>query len=408
MLTQLLIGLALAAESTWWREPVVLELEPAGPDYIGRHRQLMDARAAGRGANPTFRAPWTRMEAHWAMVSAGDEAGLLISQEEASRYRDLALVAATMASQDLLNETIDRSDVLRGMRTALRSVTSPSVQLRKEAGEGLVLRASQAPAVQRGALIAAAIAEPNAPVGGAVRPTPSPPGSGEARPARRSVRAEPPPRPRLNMGFAGGASTGAVTDGTGAPTGDVTLTLAWSAYIQARDLGVDALRLSGSVLSWEPFSPDSVVAPFQSSAWTLSARERFLPRWTALADARSVSGQLALDTVRPGLAWQVIGHNPRWYLQGTYTYGLSTPSRRSPESTAALRLFWTGRWISPSAPDEWPLGYRPGYGGPVWPDEPPPRSSEATALVLTPAERYADAAPGPPETYARVDALRTP
>ncbi len=403
MLTQLLIGLALAAESTWWSEPVVLELEPAGPDYIGRHRQLMDARAAGRGANPTFRAPWTRMEAHWAMVSAGDEAGLLISQEEASRYRDLALVAATMASQDLLNETIDRSDVLRGMRTALRSLTSPSVQIGKEGDGGLVLRASQAPAVQRGELIAAAIAEPNAPVGEAGRPARPPRESGDTAPRHRPSLAEPPPRPRLNIGFAGGASTG-----TGASADDITFTLAWSAYIQARDIGLDALRLSGSVLSWEPLSPDSVVAPFQSGTWTLSARERFLPRWTALAEARSVSGQLALDTVRPGLAWQVLDHNPRWYLQGTYTYGLPTPSRHSPESTATLRLLWTGRWVSPSAPDKWPLGHRPGRDGPIWPEELPPRINEATALVRTPAERYADAAPAPPETYAQLDGATKP
>jgi len=103
----------------------------------------------------------------------------------------------------------------------------------------------------------------------------------------------------------------------------VTFTVAWSAYAQARNVGVDALRLSGNVMQWAP----SAETPVSRGALTLSARERFLPRWTAVVDARSVQGWAGLDMVRPGVAWQVFKTNNSWYLQTNYAYGLPTQNR---------------------------------------------------------------------------------
>ncbi len=400
-----LVGLTLAAESYWWTQPVVLDLTPAGPHYIERHRQLMDLRTSGMGANPAFRQPWTRMDAHWAMIDDGDLTGVYIAPEEAERYRDLAVVAATVAAQDLLHETVDRSDVLRGMRVAVRSVTSPSLMVRKNEYDHTEVRANQARGMQNNNLIAASIAEPNCPVeelsaasqqsprdqqsSAYGQQSPRPP-QGQAPARRRPTPLErPTPKPAFNVGFAGGVNTAVGTDDmTSGEPATFSLTVAWSAYMQARNVaGIDVLRLSGNVMEWQPLTEGD--EPVTTGAWMLSARERFLPRWTGVLDARSVGGQVALDAVRPGVAWQVFKTNPRWYLQTNYTHGLVTEARPEALHTAQVRLLWTSRWSAPSAPDRWPLGLQPGASGPVWPEDPEP-INQVVELIATPAERNGD------------------
>lgn len=386
----------------------MLELEPAGPQYIERHRQLMDARTSGRGANPSFRNPWTRMEAHWAMVSGGD-VGLPLSEGEMDRYRDLAVLAATTAGQDLINETIDRSDTLRGMRTAMRSVTAPSLQIRKTSDEKTVLRANAAPALQSQAMIAAAIAEPGCPIDEDDRQLqrerramglPDDRSTvGRPNSQRSRLLETPPQRPSFNVGMSSGASTAAMTGDTGLPTGDLSFSVAWSAYMQARNIGVDALRVSGNVLQWTPTAEQAV----SRGVWTVSARENLMPRWTMLMDARSINGGLGLDNVRPGVAWQMSKANPSWYLQTHYAYGLTTPTRAQTVQQVTVRMLWTSRWSTPSAPYEWPLGQRPGAGGPIWPDDAEPRQNVAVEFLETPAERYADRTP-PPSTIVHLTA----
>lgn len=344
------------------------------------------------------------MEAHWAMVSEGIE-GLHLSEQEMDQYRDLALLAASSAGQDLINETIDRSDTLRGMRTAVRTVSAPSLQIRRGEDDKTEVRANRARGMQSQAMIAAAISEPGCPVDEDERTqTRRAQGlpddrSTVGRPNTERSRLpppRPPAKPNFNVGMANGVSTSAIADSSGTPTGDVSLSVAWSAYAQARNVGVDALRVSGNLLQYSP----SADVPVSRGVWTVTAREQFMPRWTALLDARSVSGGLGLDNVRPGVAYQVFKTNPRWYLQTQYAYGLETPARPEAAKQVTVRMFWTSRWGAPSSPYDWPLGQRPGASGPVWPDEAMPVQNEVVEVLQTPAERYADSSGAPSSTYA--------
>lgn len=370
------------------------------PTYVERHRELMAARSSGMGANPTYRDPWSRMETHWALLGE-TQAGLPLSQQEMMAYRDLAFLAASIAGRDLANEVIERSDGLRVARGTLRSLTSPNLEIRQrrsldpDARGSVQVRANAAPSVAPG-MYQAALNDPNCPL--------------DQQGARHGRRPRPQaarPPPMVRFGFGTGLRSAATGDIDPTDDGTNPQAVAWSTWFEVRNLGVDAVRLNSDVLAYTFIDAPEDASPLNTGAWSLAARERIFDDWSASLNLRGRPGEIGVSRITPGLAWQFLPGNPAWFLQGTRALSLPAPgSAAQQEEVWMLRLAWTTRWHSPSAPGRWPLGMEADGQGPVWPDPLPTdtpevavrdpagrRANGTRALIVAPAERYADERP---------------
>lgn len=341
-------------EVVWWDQPTPVSLQPVTPQYVQRHRELMDRASTGRGASPLYRDAWARMDAHTALLSWGVD-GVPISEDEAARYRDLAFAAATLGGQDLLNETIDRSPTLSMARSFGRTLVAPSFEIESGRG-GPKVQLAESESARRNAQ--AAVALQDAPM----------------------VRPQGPPPPSLRMG------SGWALRPLDAEDPSSSFDVAWSAWVLSRNLAADSLRLSVDVVSLPIDDPaDSEL----TLSWSLAAREQLVDGWYLLAEARSLPGSYDPRHLRSGLAWQFLPEDPRWNVRSTYTYGFeretSAGDLRMAEHRVDLRVQWAGPWVAPSSPHRWPLGDQVDNGpGPSW-----PRTSEGVAM-RPPISREAD------------------
>ncbi|MCB9763773.1 MAG: hypothetical protein H6739_28650 [Alphaproteobacteria bacterium] len=330
----------------WYEQPTVDRLAPVHPTPLLRHRELMDEVSAGRYASPIYRDPWSRMEVHWALASWGVD-GVYLSPDQQVRYRDLAVAAAGLAAQDLFNEYIDQSPELVQLRGLVRTAFAPSLELSRTP-HGTRVRANDNSPAARASTNAARFDEP-------------PPRLGP-----------PPPSFRMTSGW---ALRSADDNDPEAP-----FWLSWSATLTARNLGVDGARLSVEVVQ---LGIDASLPSDLAMAWTFSLREQLIDGWYWQAEARSNPGTWDPRYLRGGLSWQFLPVDPRWLVRADCTYGFERPGRPD-ERRVDLRVMWNGRWVTPAAPDRWPLGEQLDAPGSTWPAHPPAGPNAVSQKVHTP------------------------
>ena len=345
----LLTALALAEPCETWAAHPAVELAPVRQRPALRHRELMAAVSSGRGASPMYRSPWSRMDADLALQAHGFDP-VLLSDSEASRYKDLSVVAATMAAERYANERIDDSDVLSGVRMGVRTVIGPNLVLRREP-EGLELAANQQPMHRYPKHTRARLSEP---------------GLGQ-RPSTLRL----------------GAGTSLVDFEEEDLQTDIAV--AWRAYVLAERWGLDAFRVAVDVADLQPSQRNALS---WSGAWNVQVRERLVDGVTATGELRSVQGSWMPSEARGGLNVQFLPENNRWLLRSTYSYTL--PGVESAEHRVDLRVVYNGRWNMPTSPRRWPKG-QPVGAEPTWFAETPARGP-----VMDPIRTASCGEPGAP------------
>lgn len=309
--------------ATWQREVPTVPA-PLAVQYITQHRALMVQVSAGRRSSPAFRNTWAEMEAYWAFASHSQPLPYL-SMDDQQRAADLSVIAATLAAEALVNQTIARSEFLSGAQVALRTLTGPNIEL-KPSPKGTTFRANGAPPNRAPQLQAARLDLP-------------------AKPRK-------PPPPSLRFG----AGTSLNTDP------EEPLNLAWSTYLILRALLVDDLRLSSNLVQLRfptGRGRGRGFDPVWSLAWQLNLRHRIHPRLTLSAELRSVDAGYMPRQARAGLSTTPIQTRPQWVLTLGARHSFETP-RRPVEQRVELTLQWNGRWRAPVDPRRAPAGQRSG------------------------------------------------
>lgn len=322
----LLTNLSLAAcpDLPVGMRPTTPPLHAVHPAYIRRTVELMDQLSSGPGASPAFRDTWARMDSELALASQDSLAGApRLTRLEQERGRDLAVVAASMAGEALLNETLARSEILGGTLTAARTVGSPNVEV-VERGDKRRVRVNQAPPNRFQAQQVARYDLANGP------------------PRRRG----PPPK-RVRVG----AGSSVLTDDL---DNQAPLGLAWTAWVQTERYAVDSVRVAVDLLQLDLGGTNArgQAVPTQANwalAWTVNARHRVHPRWIVSAEARSVPSAWFPRQVRGGLGFLPVHDDPRWLVRWDVRYGFSSPTRPT-EQRVDVRLQWNGRWRTPVSP----------------------------------------------------------
>lgn len=303
------------------------------PTWLLDHRRAMVQVSSGPRANPLYRDTWTRLDACLALVEQLQDCPALVVEEQ-DRARDLALAAATVAAQGLVNGWVDEAPVLARVRDLGRTVTGPNLAVERRP-DGLRLDVNR-PSPTFTQLEQAQVRE--LPVG----------------------RAPGPPPPSLRVG-AGSTVRSADDEAAQANTW-----LALSAWAQTSGLGLDALRLSVDLASLDPGTPEPLAL---SLGWVISARQQLVPGWTLSAEARSAPGTPSPLLLRGGLAWAPVPAHPEWVLRLNSSQRL--PSAAAPaERRVELRVQYNGPWTTPVDPDRWPRGQDAWARTPGWPAHP--------------------------------------
>lgn len=280
--------------------------ETRRPRPIERHRELMAEATAGQGASPVFRPAWSWMEVDLALQSHGQTPPLL-SEATQARYRDLSFAAATMGVERLVNEWVDGSDVLVGARYGVRTVLGPNLVFEPQDRR---IRLNQAPAHRYAQVQRDSFEDP-----------------------RRGPR---PPALKL------GAGTRVVTDEL---LDESTIQVAYSAYLQADRLGLDAVRASVDLAT---LSLDARRPADPAGAWTVQARQRIRPRVTVIGDVRSLPETYLPDRARGTVALTPF-HSRLWQVRLS-----TTAARQDEELRGDLRVQYNGGWHMPTAPGRFP------------------------------------------------------
>ena len=301
-----------------WQRSVPAAPVPVAQHYILRHRELMVQVSASRRASPAFRNTWAQTDAYWAFAQYSQPLPYM-SDDDQQRASDLSVIAATLAAEALLNETLARSEFLSGAQIAVRTVTGPNIEVqpgKKGSKKGTEVRANGAPPNRAPQLQAARLELP-------------------------TKRRKPAP-PSLRFG----AGTALNTDP------DLPLSLAWNTYLILRSIGVDDLRLSSNLVQLQFPSGrgrSRSFEPIWSLAWQLNLRHRLHPRLTFLAELRSVDAGYMPRQARLGLSTTPLLEQPQWVLTLGARHSFETP-KRPVEQRVELSLQWNGRWRAPLDP----------------------------------------------------------
>ena len=267
---------SLAAAEPCDELAVSVPLVPVRNHRVARHRELMADVSSGRGASPVYRVPWSRMDAELALQAYGHDRAPMNEADQA-RYKDLSLVAATMAAERLANEWIDDSEVLSGVRTGARTVVGPNLVVTRQ-DEGLKLSANERPMHRYPKHTRARLQEPG-------RPGPRP--------------------PTLRLG----AGTSLVDRDEEDLSTDIGV--AWRAYVLGERFGFDAFRVAVDVADLTPSRRKPVG---WSGAWSVQVREGLVGPLSATGELSSLPGAYMPSRARTGLNLQVIPNNRRWLL----------------------------------------------------------------------------------------------
>ena len=301
-----------------WQRSVPPPPQPLVLHYIMRHRELMVQVSAGRRASPAFRSSWAQLDAYWAFAQNSQPLPYL-SMADQQRAADLSAIAATLAAEALLNETLARSEFLSGAQVAMRTLTGPNIEFQPS--------------------------KMGSPKGGAVRANGAPPNRAPQLQAARlelPAKRRKPPAPSLRFG----AGTALNTDP------EQPLSIAWNTYLILSAIGVDDLRLSSNLVQLQFPTGGGRGRGFQpvwSLAWQLNLRHRIHPRLTLSAELRSVDAGYMPRQARVGLSTNPMAEQPQWVVALGARHDFKTPNRPV-EQRIELRLQWNGRWRAPLDP----------------------------------------------------------
>lgn len=112
----------------WSTCPVAADLHPVEWNYFERYDAALVRVMGSRRASPLFSASLNEAEAHWRLLAATGR-GLDLPANTATRWRDLALAGSFLAFDQVIGETVARSDDAQAVRSAFDTVLAPSAEL---------------------------------------------------------------------------------------------------------------------------------------------------------------------------------------------------------------------------------------------------------------------------------------
>ena len=330
-------------------------LHPVRTQPIADWQRATAAVMAGPGASTFYRDVAAEMDVRWRLEAAGTTLEPFDEADE-MRVLNLSLTGAGIGLQRVLEATVSRSPELRVVHTIARSVASPSLSVQKR-DSGMKVD------VDRGTRMAGpAMADASE------LPCPyrAPPSPADARRAPRGPPRPPPPTVRVGTGF----DLGETDEET------ATINPAVSGDLEARNAGVDTLRLESSVTR----APDAAISPVET--WAIVARQDVLPRVSLHADLRSAAFQALPTRALAGLSWSPRS-DERWYTRVNVIRAFPAPVERlvNGEWRVEVQLRANVGWRLPQDVNRWPLGLEPGARGVVLPSIPDRGPNRAPPLA---------------------------
>ncbi len=237
----------------WPAIPVARALHPVGHHYGRRYQSLLGSIVGGPRASPVFGPTVAEADVHWRLLDATGR-GLDLDPAAAERWRDMALAASFLATERLVDETVERAPTLYGVYVAGDTLMSPSFDLRKKGPEEIEV-----------------VHRPGGPT------------------ARALERAEE----ELALGRPRGRPTPALGVGLDwelrdAEAPESAPLVQYAAWLSATELGLTSLRVE--------------LAP-ASLAWNVSGRQLLVPRLFLIGTARSVDLGPDPGRLSGGLMW---------------------------------------------------------------------------------------------------------
>jgi hypothetical protein len=288
----------------------------------------MDERLAGPRASPVFRQEVAWAEAHWAIESRGWDT---VAPTDDQRDELLALLgtAGGMAAGDLVNDTLARSEVLFASQQAVRGIVAPAFTFTPGRQEKVEFGTDRR---MRDPRMAAANVE--------------------------YLRAKGrPPAPRLTTGAAL-----RFREWTDDP--DVAL-VDWTVFANGERMGLKSWRVEGLVVSQQ---------------WLVTGRQRLLPGWDVMAQARSFEGQPEPGRWSLGTITDLPVPGPPWQVRTSWTHKLPDAQGKGAEERLMVEVRALWDWRAPQAPDRPAIGDRWDRVGPASPGSLDPNDRQVVWL----------------------------
>lgn len=114
--------------AVWATCPVAADLHPVEWNYFERYDAALTRVMGSQRSSPLFSANLNEAEAHWRLLAATGR-GLDITSSKAEQWRDLALAGSFLAFDQVIGETVARSDEAQAVRGAFDTVLAPSAEL---------------------------------------------------------------------------------------------------------------------------------------------------------------------------------------------------------------------------------------------------------------------------------------
>ena len=118
---------AAAPCADWSSCPVATDLHPVSWSYPARYDAALQRVMGSRRSSPLFSSALNEAEAHWRLVAATGR-GLELSSTRATAWRDLAFAGSFLAFDQVIDETVARSDEVQVLRNVIDSVVAPSAE----------------------------------------------------------------------------------------------------------------------------------------------------------------------------------------------------------------------------------------------------------------------------------------
>ncbi len=112
----------------WSTCPVAADLHPVEWNYFERYDAALVRVMGSQRASPLFSSSLNEAEAHWRLLAATGR-GLDLPANTATRWRDLAFAGSFLAFDQVIGETVSRSEEAQAVRSAFDLVFAPSAEL---------------------------------------------------------------------------------------------------------------------------------------------------------------------------------------------------------------------------------------------------------------------------------------
>ena len=346
----------LPAPAPWYATPLATELHPVHTQPALAWQLAMADAMSGPRASPLFRDTATALDVRWRLVAVGAP----VPEPTDALFeaaRDLSLTGAALGARQVVDQTLDRSEVLSVAQDVVRGLVRPGLVVQRQDGH-LHAHLDEGVRAPRAA-IASAMELP--------------------RPGAR-----PPPAPTLRIGGGLGLAEGTWSADGGWETQPLP---AVHATLSASQVGVDVAQLEALWLApWD--RADEVRA-----RWALVVREGLIYNTSLGLEAWSADERPVPARARLSLSWPLPAR-PGWLVRGGVARTWEDSTLRDGEWRVELALRANLGWHVPVDLRRWPLGQEIDGLGPVFPCVPDRGPNEVAPVVRDPAERVGEGRAG--------------